>query len=336
MTDRLRIGILGTANIARGALIPAIRASRNAEAVAVASRTEERARVFGAEVGVTRVHGSYEALLNDRNVDAVYNALPNSLHASWSNRAARAGKHVLCEKPLGRTAEECREMFQVAEDHGVTLMEAFMYRFHPRTEKMLSLVRSGVIGDVRLIRSSFTFRLTKPGNIRTSAALGGGALLDVGVYCVDVSRRIAAGRAIEAQAFANFDPAPDGVDKMLVGSVLFENGVAAQFDCALSIERREHLEIVGTLGSLSTVPAFLPGTSDVEILERHGRADPIVHRVGGVDQYRLMVEHFVDVVRGQASPQFSPEETIETLAIIDALHASARDRGRPHAVERSS
>ena len=180
--DKLRFGVLSTANIGRAAVNPAIQAARNAELVAVASRDGERAREFAAQGAIPRHHGSYEALLDDPEIDALYIPLPNSLHREWAIRAAEKGKHVLCEKPLALTAAEGREMAAAADAHRVKLMEAFMYRFHPRTEKVIELVRGGRIGELRAIRSAFTFRLTRPDNIRLKPELGGGALMDVGCY----------------------------------------------------------------------------------------------------------------------------------------------------------
>ncbi|GMV05118.1 MAG: hypothetical protein AMXMBFR53_13980, partial [Gemmatimonadota bacterium] len=236
---RLRWGVLGTANIGRAAVNPAIRASSNGELVAVASRDGERARAFAAEHAIPRALGSYEALVEDPEVDALYVPLPNSLHREWTVRAARAGKHVLCEKPLALTEAECREMAAVAEEHGTLLMEAFMYRFHPRTERVLALVREGALGPIRAIRSAFTFRLTRPDNIRLRPELGGGALMDVGCYCVNASRTLAGAEPAEVQAQANWTEG--GVDGELAGILRFPDGLLAHFDCALTVERREYL-----------------------------------------------------------------------------------------------
>ncbi|MCG6958224.1 MAG: Gfo/Idh/MocA family oxidoreductase, partial [Gemmatimonadetes bacterium] len=205
MTDRkLRWGVMSTANIGRAAVNPAIQASTNGVLTVIASRDEARARAFAERASIPRWHGSYEALVDDPEVDALYIALPNSLHREWTIRAAEAGKHVLCEKPLALDAGECREMQAAADAHGVKLMEAFMYRFHPRTGKVLEMVRSGALGDLRTLRSAFTFRLTRPGNIRMDPDLGGGALMDVGCYCVNVSRTVVGGEPVAAQARAHW------------------------------------------------------------------------------------------------------------------------------------
>ncbi len=329
---RLRWGVLSTANIGRAAVNPAIRASRNGELVAVASRDAARAREFAQAHDIPRHHGSYEALLDDPDIDAVYVPLPNALHREWTIRAAEAGKHVLCEKPLAMTASECREMADVAEQAGVRLMEAFMYRFHPRTERLLELVHGGVAGDVRAIHSAFTFRLTRPGNIRMSAELGGGALMDVGCYCVNVSRTVLGAEPVEARAWAEW--AETGVDARLAGALRFESGVVAQFDCALDLERREAVEVAGTDAWLSVDSAFLPGTGDVEIVEHRGRGDVARHTITGVDEYRLMVEHFADAVLTGAPLRYDAAEAAANMAAIEALYRSARNGGRPAEVQR--
>jgi D-xylose 1-dehydrogenase (NADP+, D-xylono-1,5-lactone-forming) len=325
--DKVRFGVLGTANIGRVAVNPAIQASSNGELVAVASRDGGRARDFASKAGIPRHHGAYEALLDDPDVDAVYIPLPNSLHRGWTIRAAEKGKHVLCEKPLALTASECREMAAAAEANGVKLMEAFMYRFHPRTEKAKGLVREGAVGALRAIRSAFTFRLTRPENIRLQSELGGGALMDVGCYCVNVSRTLVGAEPVAVQAWATW--APSGVDAQLAGSLLFEGGVVAQFDCALTLERREAYEVAGTEAALVVPQAFLPGTGDVALSVRRGREPEVLHSVGGVDQYRLMVEHFADCVLHDRQVRYPPAEAAANMEVIEALYRSARSEGRP-------
>lgn len=330
---KVRWGVLSTANIGRAAVIPAIRASRNGELVAVASREPERARAFASENHIPRSYGSYEALLDAEDVDAVYIPLPNSLHREWTVRAAGAGKHVLCEKPLGLTALECEEMHRAAEEAGVRLMEAFMYRFHPRTELVQKLIGDGVIGQLRGIQASFTFRLRRLDDIRLDPALGGGALLDVGCYCVNVARTLAGAEPFEVQAFADW--AATGVDERMIGAMRFESGLLAQFDCALTLERRESCQAVGPEGHLSVEVAFLPGTADATIEERHGRAGTTVHTVPGADEYQLMVEHFADCVLEGKEPRYPATEAAANLRVIEALYRSARNGGRPEPLVRA-
>ena len=326
-TPTLRWGVLSTANIGRVAVNPAIQTSANGTLAAVASRDADRAREFATAHGIPRHYGSYDALLADAEVDAVYIPLPNSLHAPWTIRAAERGKHVLCEKPLALTAAECREMQRAADANGVKLMEAFMYRFHPRTMQAVSLAQGGALGDVRSIRSAFTFRLTTPENIRLNASLGGGALMDVGCYCVNVSRTVAGVEPVEVQAWATWHAG--GVDAELSGSLRFASGLVAQFDCALTRERREVYEVAGTDACITVDSGFLPGTGDVAIVERRGRNEPVLHTSAGVDEYRLMVEHFADCALHNRPLRYTAHEAAQNMAVIQALYRSARDGGRP-------
>jgi predicted dehydrogenase len=328
----LRWGTLSTANIGRAAVNPAIQASRNGELLAVASRNPAGAEAFGEEWGIPTRYGSYAALLDDERIEAVYNPLPNSLHREWTLKAAEAGKHILCEKPLGLGEAECREMAAAAKANGVKLLEAFMYRFHPRTERVLEMVRGGLVGDVRMIRSAFTFRLTRPHNIRLDPDLGGGALMDVGCYCVNVSRTMAGEEPTEVQARAVWTDS--GVDGQLAGMLRFENDVLAVFDCALTMERAEFYEVAGTDGVLRVPSAYLPGAGDASILEHRARGEVVEHRVEGADEYRLMVEHFADCILGDRPLRYSAEEAALNMRVIEALYRSARAGGSRVAVER--
>ena len=332
MTEtKLRWGVISTSNIGRAAVNPAIQASANGELRAVASREEDRAREFAEKWDIAGHYGSYEALLDDGSIDAVYIPLPNSLHREWTIRAAEKGKHVLCEKPLAMSAAECLEMKSAAEANGVKLMEAFMYRFHPRTDKVVEMVRGGVVGDLKLITSAFTFRLKNPDNIRLKPELGGGSLMDVGCYCVNVSRTIAGAEPVDVQAVAH--QGSSGVDEQMVGTLRFEDGVLAQFDCALTMERRESYQVAGTDAYLTVPAAFLPGTDDVVIQEHRGRGETLEHPVAGDDEYRLMVEHFADSVLNDRPLRYTAEEAARNLGVIEALYESARRRGEVVEVE---
>ncbi len=325
--DPLRWGVLSTANIGRVAVNPAIQSSRNGVLMAVASRNEATARVFAEKSGIPAHHASYEALLEDSSIDAVYLPLPNSMHREWAVRAAEKGKHVLCEKPLALTAGECLEMEAAARANDVKIMEAFMYRFHPRTDLVIQMVRGGKIGELRMIRSAFSFRLTKPENIRLKPELGGGALMDVGCYCVNVSRSVAGEEPAEVQAWASWGAT--GVDVEMAATLRFASGVVAQFDCALTMERREAYEVVGTEGSLFVSSAFLPGTNDVIVEEHHGRDRNTRHAIQGADEYRLMVEDFADCVIHNRPVRYPVVEAARNMQVIEALYRSARNRGMP-------
>jgi predicted dehydrogenase len=318
--------VLSTSNIGRSALIPAIQHSTNGELVAVASRDLQRARDFAAKLSIPVSYGNYDALLSAKDIDAVYIPLPNSLHREWTILAAEAKKHVLCEKPLAMNSAECAEMDNAARRNGVKLMEAFMYRFHPQTQKVLALLRTGAIGDLRLIHSAFTFRVTDPANIRLHPELGGGSLMDVGCYCVNISRTIAGQEPIQVQAYANWSS--KGVDDQMAGTLRFRNGVLAQFDCSLILSRREFYELVGTEGAIDVPVAFLPGTSQttIKLRQRHNEG---LHELPGVDEYRLMVEHFASCVLNDEPLRYPPDEAAANMRVIEALYRSARHGGEP-------
>jgi len=324
VTERLRWGVISTANIGRAAVNPAIQASHNGVLDAVASRDSDRARAFAREHGIPRSHGSYEALIEDPEIDALYVPLPNSMHRDWVIHALRAGKHVLCEKPLALGASDCMEMDAAATESGVKLMEAFMYRFHPRTERVIEMVRNGRVGDVGAVRSTFTFRLRSPDNIRLDPSLGGGALMDVGCYCVNVSRTMVGEEPHAVQANARWTDR--GVDEVMVGILHFPSGAVAHFDCALTMERCERYEVAGSDGYLEVDRAFLPGTDDVVIQDVHGR-DRTSHAIGGEDEYRRMVEHFADCALHDRPVRYPVAEAAANLRTIEALYRSSRRGG---------
>ena len=330
-TQTLRWGTISTANIGRAAVNPAIQASRHGELLAVASRNEEQARAFAESGSISSYYGCYQALLDAPDIDAGYIPLPNSMHLEWTRRAAEAGKHVLCEKPLGLDEAECVEMEAAASANGVRLMEAFMYRFHPRIGQALDLVAAGTIGSLRMIRSSFTFRLGRPDDIRWDPELGGGALMDVGCYCVNVSRTFAGAEPLEVQATANWTDR--NVDRELTAILRFPDGVLAHFDCALSLERNERCELAGTDGRIELPNTFLTGTADVPIQVIAPGRDPETEVVPGQDEYRLMVELFADCVLDNKPFRYPAREAALNLRTIDALYRSARAGGTPIALE---
>ncbi len=327
----IRWGILSTANIGRKAVTPAIQASTNGSVRAVASRTEASARSYADELGIDHAYSSYEALLGDPDIDAIYNPLPNSLHKAWTIRALEAGKHVLCEKPCADTAQDCLDMQAVAAEQGVELMEAFMYRFHPRSEAALQQVKRSAVGRLRFIRSAFTFQIGNRDNIRLDADLGGGALMDVGCYCVNVSRTLTQLEPVEVQAFARFGPS--GVDEELYGTLRFETGVVAQFICGLTLPRREEVSVGGDEGYVEIPRAFTAPKDAAVSLEYHGvGAEPKRQSFDAVDQYRLMVEHFAAAVLGNTRLRYDGHEAAKNMSVIEALYRSARDGGKPQLV----
>src|SRR5579864_392096 len=282
----IRWGVLGVANIALRTVIPAIQHARNGRLLAIASRSPGRAAEAAKRLSV-RSYGSYEALLRDPEIDAVYIPLPNALHREWTVRSAAAGKHVLCEKPLGLSARECQDMIAACRAHGVQLMEAFMYRFHPRTVRVAELAAAGKLGELRLVRAAFTFIVREPEtNIRFRAELGGGVLYDVGCYGVNVSRMLL---GEPTEVFAWGEIGESGVDEAVVALLRFDGRQTAVVDCGLRIGRREEVEIVGREGHVVVPKAFLPGTADAEFHCFHGTE----HRqtiIPGTNQSERMVE----------------------------------------------
>src|SRR6201994_3288177 len=224
MTEPLRVGVLGAANIARH-FISGVKPSTTVVVAAVASRSADKAEKFARENGVPRFHSAYEALLADPQIDAIYNPLPNSLHAEWSIRACEAGKHVLCEKPLCVSPSDAEAMFAASRKHKVRLAEGYPYRAQQQTIRMLDFVAAGVIGRVRLIQASFGFKLAAGPNIRISAELGGGSLMDAGTYPVSLVRMVARERPVRVHAVAQFQ---DGVDRAVAATIEFKSGLLAQ------------------------------------------------------------------------------------------------------------
>jgi len=253
----LTIGILGAANIAR-LFIKAVQPSRKVSIQAVASRDIERGNAFARETGVPRVHATYEALLADPAIEAIYNPLPNTLHAEWTIRAADAGKHVLCEKPLAASASEATAMFTAARRNNVYVVEGYPYRAQPQTIKLRELLRTGSIGRLQLVHASFGFLLTDTSNIRMNPTLAGGSLMDAGSYPISLVRMIAGERPTRVHAMARI--AETGVDRTVVGSVDFPSGLLAQISCSFATARHRHALIVGDAGAIETT--YYNDTSD--------------------------------------------------------------------------
>jgi predicted dehydrogenase len=336
----LRWGVLSTANIGQKAVIPAILKSDNGRLVAIASRNLDRAQAFAAPFDQAqggppiRVYASYEVLLADPEVDAIYNPLPNSLHKEWSIRAMQAGKHVLCEKPLGSNLAEVDEMIAVAESTGMLLMEAFMYRFHPRTQDALERLIRGDIGALQTIRSAFTFPLSQNSNIRLNAELAGGSLMDVGCYCVNIIRTALAslgvGEPVAVAAFANFGE-ETGVEESMSAILRFEfpdgtaGPITAHFDSSLRTDGRQFYEFAGSGGTIRVDDAFNAGRFDnLRLQVMKGGKVVTEERYDGSDQYQLMVQAFAESVLHGTPLAYPMQESRGNMAVIDALLHSAR------------
>lgn len=324
MTNRVRWGILSTANIGRKRVIPAIHESHSGEVVAIASRSQDKASAFAAELNIPMAYGSYEALLADPNVDAVYNPLPNGDHAEWSIRCAEAGKAVLCEKPLARDADEAQHMVDVFAERGILLAEAFMYRFHPQTQRVLALVRDGAIGTLQVIQSAFTFTVRHEGDIRLSAALAGGSLMDVGCYCVNVMRLITGEEPDDVRAVGRFGAGEDGVDESLAGVLHFPSGVIGHFDSGLRAYRTHMVDLRGTHGRILVEEAFTPAADQSTVI-RYWQGEVFeALSIPPANQYTRMVDDFGDALLTGRAPLYPAQDAVANMRVIDHLRRSAR------------
>jgi D-xylose 1-dehydrogenase (NADP+, D-xylono-1,5-lactone-forming) len=313
--DRLvavRWGVLSTARINRPVLAGA-RQSDRVDVVAVASRDQARADAYAREHGIERAYGTYDALLEDPDVEAVYISLPNSLHVEWTIRALEAGKHVLCEKPFDRRPNEVERAFGVAERAGLVLMEAFMWRHHPQTIALQEVVRSGRIGEPRLVLARFTFRLDDPRNVRMRPELDGGALMDIGCYCVSAARLVGGEPDV---VFGRQVVGATGVDVRFLGTMEFPGEVLTHFECAFDLPYSSALEVVGAEGAAVVADPWL--CRDPHVLVDGERID-----VPDVDRYRLELENMGDAIRGEAEQLLGRADALGQARAIEALYRSA-------------
>ena len=311
----MRLGILSTARI-NLLVVAGARDSDRVEVTAVASRDQARAEAYAREHGIERAHGSYDALLADEDVDAVYIPLPNSMHVDWSIRALEAGQHVLCEKPLSRHPADVERAFDAAERAGLVLTEAFMYRHNPQTARLKELVEGGEIGELRVIRAAFSFTIANEANIRLAADLEGGALMDVGCYCVSGARLLAG----EPERAYGVSIEEREVDTTFAGTLRFAGGVVAQFDCSFRVPMRDELEVVGTEGSLFLDDPWHCRRPVIEI-RRDGDVDEL--ELEPADSYRLELENLADAIAGEGEPLLGREDALAQARAIDALYRSA-------------
>ncbi len=321
MAPAVKWGILSTADINRR-LIPGAQASPKVDLIAVASRDKSRAEEYAREWQIERAYGSYDELLADPDVEAIYNPLPNTMHAEWSIKALDAGKHVLCEKPFSRHVQEVEASFDAAERNDRLLSEAFMFRHNPQTARVKQLVDGGAIGELRLVRSAFSYGLYDTDNIRLQTDVEGGALMDVGCYCVSGSRLLG-GEPESVYAGAWFGET--GTDWVMTATMRFPGDVLALFDCGTALVERDELEAVGSEGSL-----FLddPWHCNVPVIEV--RREDGVERIElePVDSYRLELENMSDAIRGEGELLLAREDAVAQARVLEALHESATS-GQP-------
>jgi xylose dehydrogenase (NAD/NADP) len=318
---RLHWGLLSTARINQ-ALLPPLRASARNELTAVASRDLDRAKAYADEQKIAHAFGSYEALLADPDVDVIYNPLPNSLHTEWTIKAAQAGKHVLCEKPLAITVEDVDAITAASKKAGVVVMEAFMYRHHPQTLKVKELIESGAIGNLQLIRGSFTFNISNESDVRLNSSLGGGSIWDIGCYPISYARLIAGAEPVEVFGW-QITGKGSGVDESFTGQMRFSNGVYAQFDCGFRTPQRTHMELVGNKGGITIKKPFNPRMNE-EILITNGDEKRVL-TIPGEDLYLGEVENMADAILDGKATRMSLADSRNNVATIKALLRSAQE-----------
>jgi xylose dehydrogenase (NAD/NADP) len=314
----LRWGLLSTAHINR-AIIPPIRASNRSQLLAVASRSEEKASQYALTWGIPRFHSSYEALLADPEIDVIYNSLPNSLHAEWSIKAMQMGKHVLCEKPLATNTQDIDEMIRVSTETRKIITEAFMYRHHPQTLLVKEMVTNGDIGNLHLIRGSFCYFNTRPGDTRFDPALGGGSLWDIGCYPISYARFLTGTEPLEV--FGHQVTSSTGIDLLFAGQMVFPDGIHAQFDSSFISPYKVEMEITGEKGRITIPEPYKPGLKNTILLQQDSRTRVI--RIKGQELYMGEIADMENAILDGKSTRINLQESKGNVTVIEALYCSA-------------
>lgn len=327
MSRKVKWGVLSTAKIARVKVIPAMQAGNSSEVVAIASRDADKARAVAGELGISRAYGSYEELIADPEVEAIYNPLPNHLHVPWSIRAAESGKHVLCEKPIGLDAADCRKLMDARDRTGVRIGEAFMVRTHPQWLRARELVRAGDIGELTAIVAVFSYYNRDPQNVRSVPEWGGGALLDIGCYPIQISRFLFGKEPIRVTGAMQHDP-DFGIDRLTSGLLEFESGHCV-FTCSMQMTYYQRVQILGTKGRIEVeIPFNAPVDRPVRLLIDSG-ADLFgggirVEEIGVCDQYTIQGDLFSEAILTGSEVPTPLEDSLRNMATIDALFEAAR------------
>lgn len=316
MSSKVRWGIISTANINR-ALVPGAHASTKVELIGVASRDRARAEACAREWEIPRAYASYEDMIEDPEIEAVYISLPNHLHCEWTIKALEGGKHVLCEKPLSRRVTEAEAVFDAAERNQRIVSEAFMYRHHPQTKRVVELIAEGAIGELRLVRATFSYALYDEMNIRLRTDAEGGALMDVGCYCVNASRLLA-GEPESVAAHAWYGPT--GTDWVFTATMKFPKNTLGLFDCGTALPRRDELEAIGSEGSVFVDDPWFCRDPIIG-LRRNGELEQI--EVEREDPYRLELENLSDAIRGEGELLLGRDDALGQARTLQALHRSA-------------
>jgi predicted dehydrogenase len=325
--NKLQWGVLSTANIGIKRVIPAIMAGRRGVVAAIASRDGARARVIASRFGIARSYDSYQALLEDPDIEAIYNPLPNHLHVEWTVRALAAGKHVLCEKPIGINAAEAQALIAARDRSGLRVIEAFMVRHHPQWHRVRALVQEGRIGTVRAIQSAFVFSVLDPKNVRNRADIGGGALYDVGCYPIVTARYVFGAEPDRAIALVDRDPEL-GVDRVTSGLLAFPGGGQLAFSSSLQLAPYQRVVILGTEGRIELAVPFTPQKEHAcRIAIDSGKSldgsSAQVEDFAAVDQFSLQCDLAAAVFRNEMTQEFPIEDAIANMRVIDALYRSA-------------
>ena len=328
--EPVRFGIISTAKIALERVIPAMLKGEHIKIAAIASRDLEKAKAAAEQFGIPKAYGTYDDLLADPEIEAVYNPLPNHLHVPISIDAARAGKHVLCEKPIALDAKEAATLIDARDETGVTIAEAFMVRHHPQWHKARELVRDGRIGDLRVIQASFSYMNVDPDNVRNQAGIGGGGLYDIGCYPIVTSRYMFDAEPVRAMALLERDP--DFKTDRLCSAILHFPKGQAQFTCSTQLVPQQRMQILGTAGRIDLDIPFTPlatETSRVLVDDGSHRGFQSLEEFTFqcVNQYTLQGDHFARVLRSEASLDFPLEDAVRNMAVIDALYRAGESGG---------
>ncbi len=318
MNERIRFGVLGAGRVARDHFAPVLQRSEVAELYAAASRDKSRALALGPTVA----YDSYEYLLSDAAVDAVYIATHNGLHRELAIAAMRNGKHVLCEKPLGRNPEECQAILHCAQETGRLLMEAFMYRYHPQINALHNVVQAGIIGELTTVEASFRFHMTHSDDVRLQKDWGGGALLDVGPYCVNVSRLFLGDHPIEARALGVLHSV-HGVDMSTSGTLLYPSGRTSVISCGFDGGLHQEVALIGTDGRATLNEPFINSTGCPQLTVEVGSTRQ-TYDMPIVDCFELELNDFVRSIKEKTTPFLSPEEGLLNARVLELLQLALR------------
>jgi predicted dehydrogenase len=322
---KVRWGILSTAKIGREKVIPAMQAGKLCEVVAIASRNKEQGKLVGDQLNIPVVYDSYEKLLNDPRIDAVYIPLPNHLHVEWAKKSLQAGKHVLCEKPIGLSSAEAMQLLLAAEQNPeLKIMEAFMYRFHPQWLLAKRMVNDGTIGELKTIQSFFSYYNADPANIRNQKETGGGGMMDIGCYCVSLSRFIFGEEPVRVSGNVEYDPVLQ-TDRMASGILDFSKGTAT-FTCSTQLTPYQRVNIIGTEARIEIEIPFNAPTDKPTRIWLHKKDDMEEIVFDTANQYTIQCDLFSQAILNNEPAPTALEDAVNNMKVIEAVFESAREK----------